>query len=170
MKKTKITLKPNDVYTNISLFSVWSTGMPTPAAAAMQQRRQTAGNRQQSARGIVHHQRRMAAAAAAAQNRPEEQQQQQQQPLPDLIMSSMCPTVPPPPPPPAPLSADKKPTKKILLEVELCPECYYGRNKFKVVAASRLDKSHDGPLSRRHRSAGIADRRSFDNDVSIPYS
>lgn len=158
--------------TIVLLFSVCFVGMPTATAvidnsqaAFMQQRRQTAGNRQQSARGLVHHHRRMA--NAEMHNRPEEQQQQQL-PLPDLITSSMSGTPPPPPPPPPQPqpSTDKKPNKKILLEVELCPECYYDHQKFKVVAANRRDKSNDGPLSRRHRSTGIPDRRSFDYDVS----
>ncbi|XP_025413012.1 uncharacterized protein LOC112685372 [Sipha flava] len=149
------------------------TGMPTATAVIdnsqatfMLQRRQTAGNRQQSARGLVHHHRRLATATAETHNRSEGQQQQL--PLPDLITSTMSSAPPPPPPPPPPPqpSADKKPTKKILLEVELCPECYYDHQKFKVVAANRRDKSNDGlPLSRRHRSTGIADRRSFDNDA-----
>ncbi|XP_050435994.1 uncharacterized protein LOC126842846 [Adelges cooleyi] len=78
----------------------------------------TAGQRRrQTVRGPDHHRRTSGA---------------QQQQLPDLIRSCT---------PKVAAAAEKKPTRTVFLQVELCPTCYYNSQKLKVLGVTKLEKS-----------------------------
>lgn len=86
----------------------------------------------------------------------------QAQPLPDLVPANVVQ--------PYNNAAEEKPTRTVMLQVELCPDCYYspGGRRLKVVGATRVEASivdgdvivreDDGALLRRlHSTPGAAD-------------
>jgi hypothetical protein len=127
----------NYPYTNISLFS----SDPPPYSEEVRDRLWVQ-QQQNSARAF--HRRRL---------RERQQQRQQQQPsLPDLVTScgqTVNPPAPPPPPPQQQLQAQQlsavdedKIARAVMLQVAVCPTCYYSKEgKLKVIAVAKLDEN-----------------------------
>ncbi|XP_015379466.1 PREDICTED: uncharacterized protein LOC107173440 [Diuraphis noxia] len=132
----------NYPYTNISLFS----SDPPPYSEEVRDRLWV---QQQQSSARAFHRRRL---------RERQQQREQQQPLlPDLVTScgqaANPPPPPPPPPPPSPpqqqlqaqqLSAvdEDKIGRAVMLQVAVCPTCYYSKEgKLKVIAVAKLDEN-----------------------------
>ncbi|XP_050533327.1 uncharacterized protein LOC126901125 [Daktulosphaira vitifoliae] len=100
--------------TGVTVESLTNTTTQSSATNTATATATTTQRRRQTVRGPDHHRRSASA---------------QQQQMPDLVTS--C----------SPAKGEKKPSRTVFLQVELCPKCYYNGQKLKVVGVTKLEKT-----------------------------